>query len=141
MWFSTHPIIPSFRMAFDIFSSSLCTKLGLLHPTTCCLFRCICNHAINLIAIHLFHCVHGGEHTTTHDVIRNFFASIARDVGLHVMRKQTHVHSTSSFQSSWWRMDIVFTADGIHTLVNVIITNPTHANLVSWTIFFPKEWL
>jgi len=32
-------------------------------------------------------------------------------------------------------VDIVFTVDGTCTLVNVIITNPTHANFVSQAIF------
>jgi hypothetical protein len=31
-WFYACAVIPSFRMAFDIFSSPLCTKLGLCHP-------------------------------------------------------------------------------------------------------------
>jgi hypothetical protein len=35
---SSHLIIPSFNMASNIFSSTLHTKLGLPHPTTCGLF-------------------------------------------------------------------------------------------------------
>jgi hypothetical protein len=40
---STHLVIPSFKMASNIFFSTLHTKLGLPHPTTCGLFQCICN--------------------------------------------------------------------------------------------------
>jgi hypothetical protein len=38
VWLSSHLIIPSFNMASNIFSSTLHTKLGLPHPTTCGLF-------------------------------------------------------------------------------------------------------
>ncbi len=52
-WFYACPIIPSFRMAFDIFSSPLHTKLGLFHPMVHGLFLCICGHAIDLTWIPL----------------------------------------------------------------------------------------
>ncbi len=67
IWLSTHLIILSFEMAFNIFSSTLRTKLGLPHPTTHGLSRCICGHAIDPIGIHLLCCAHRGECTTTHE--------------------------------------------------------------------------
>jgi hypothetical protein len=87
-------------MAFDIFTLTLCTILGLPHPMACDLSRCICSKAINPTRIHLLHYVHGGERTTTHDAIQDYFASIVKDVGYHVVHKQTHVLPTSSFKSS-----------------------------------------
>jgi hypothetical protein len=39
-----------------------------------------------------------------------------------------------SLVSHWW-VNIVFLVDGIHTLVDVIIVDPTWANLVSWVAF------
>jgi hypothetical protein len=41
--------------------------------------------------------VHGGEH-----IIQNSFVSITRDVGFHVLCKQTHVLQMPSLQTSWW---------------------------------------
>jgi hypothetical protein len=35
------------------------------------------------------------------------------------------------FNSSPQQVNIVFTKDGIHTLTNVVIAKPTHANLFS----------
>jgi len=80
--------------------------------------------------IHLFHCVHGGECITTHDVVQDSFISIAKDVGFHVLHEQTHVLSMSFLQSSRQQMDIILIIDGICTLANKIITNPICANLV-----------
>jgi hypothetical protein len=44
-WLSTYLITPYFRMAFDIFSSTLHTKLGLPHPM---------NHGLSLLQICVF---------------------------------------------------------------------------------------
>lgn len=87
-------------MVFNIFSSTLHTKLGFPHPTARGFFQCICNQAIDSTRIHLFCCAHGGEHMATHDVIQDSFTSIAKDVMLHVLCEQTHVLSMSFLQSS-----------------------------------------
>jgi len=100
VWFFAHPIIPCFKMAFDIFSLTLCIKLGLPHPKACGLSQFICGQAINLIGIHLLHYVHGGKRTTTHDAIQDSFTPIARDVGFHVSHEQTHVLPMPTLQSS-----------------------------------------
>jgi hypothetical protein len=99
-WLSIHPIISFFRMASDIFSLILHTKLGLPHPTIHGLSQCICSQAINPIGIHLLCCVHGGKHMATNDAIQNSFTSIVKDVGFHVLYKQTHLLSMPSFQTS-----------------------------------------
>jgi len=52
-------------MVSNIFSSTLHIRLGLPHPTAHGLFRYICGQAIDLRRIHLLHCAHGGECTTT----------------------------------------------------------------------------
>jgi hypothetical protein len=39
-------------------------------------------------------------------------------------------------QSFHWWVDIVLLVDGIRTLVDVIIVDPTQANLVSWAALF-----
>jgi hypothetical protein len=91
VWFFPHPIIPSCRMTFNIFYSTLRTKLGLSHLIAHGLSQCICDQAINTIGIHLLPYAHGGEHMATHDVIQYSFASIANDVMFHALHKQTHV--------------------------------------------------
>jgi hypothetical protein len=44
-----------------------------------------------IIGIHFFHCTHGGERMVSHDVVWDAFASIARDLGFHVLHEQTHI--------------------------------------------------
>jgi hypothetical protein len=86
-------------MAFDIFSSILCTRLGLPYPIACGLSQCICGQPIDSIRIQLFHCVYGGERNVTNDTIIDSFVSIARGVKFHVSWEQIHVLLTPSLQS------------------------------------------
>ncbi len=55
-------------------------KILFNHP-----FNAYAVKAIDSIRIHLLCCIHGGEHMATHDALRNYFISIARDVGFHVL--------------------------------------------------------
>jgi len=79
--------------------------------------------------------MHGGERTTSHDVVRNVLVAIARNARFHVLRKQPMsfcpmpygfhvVESTLCYQSM------------VFTLVDVIITNPTQVDLVSQVVLF-----
>jgi hypothetical protein len=77
------------------------------------------------MSIHLLHCVHGNECTKTHDVVRNIFFAIAKDASFHMGQEQLHMLLSNMFNSSCQQVDIMFIKDGIHTLVNVIIANPT----------------
>ncbi len=45
----------------------------------------ICDQLLNLMGIHLFHYAHGGERTTSYNVVRDVFMAIARNVGFHVL--------------------------------------------------------
>jgi hypothetical protein len=90
-WHFVHLIILFFRMAFNILSLTLHIKLGLLHHIIHGFSWCICGQAIDVIWMHLLCCIHGGNHTGTHDVVWDSFASIVRDVRFHVLHKQTHV--------------------------------------------------
>ncbi len=100
VWLYVCLVIPSFRMASNILSSTLCTRLGLLHPTIRSFSQCICGQAIDLTWIHVFRYAQGGERTVTHDAIRDSFTSIVKDVKFQVLRKQTHVLLMPSLQSS-----------------------------------------
>jgi hypothetical protein len=46
---------------------------------------------INPMGIDLLCCANGNEHIRTHDVVRDIFIIIMRNVGFHVGQKQLHV--------------------------------------------------
>jgi hypothetical protein len=54
-----------------------------------------------------------------------------KDVRFHVLWEQTHIFFPSSLQFFCWWVDIVLSIDGIRTLANVVIADPTQAYLVS----------
>jgi hypothetical protein len=58
------------------------------------------------------------------------FATIAQDVGLHMGWKQLYVLPSNTFNYSCWWINIVLTKNGIRTLVDVVITNLTRADLL-----------
>jgi hypothetical protein len=84
------------------------------------------------MGIHLLCCIHGNEHTKTHDAICNTFATIAQNVDFHMKWEKLHAFLSTTFNSSHWRIDIVLTKDGIRTLINIVIANPMWIDLLSW---------
>jgi hypothetical protein len=82
------------------------------------------------MGIHFLLCVHGNKRIGTHDVIHDTFVAIAWDAGFHLGWKQLHPFPSITFNSSRWWDDIVFTKDDIHTLVDVVIADPTRADLL-----------
>jgi hypothetical protein len=52
-----------------------------------------------------------------------------QNVGFHMGQKQLHVLPSTTFNSSYQRVNIMFTKDGICNLANIVIANPTHVNL------------
>jgi hypothetical protein len=66
----------------------------------------------------------------TYDVVHDTFATIVQDVGYHMGQKQVHVFSSTMFNSFCSQVDIVLTIDDIHTLINVVIVDPTHVDLL-----------
>jgi hypothetical protein len=81
----------------------------------------------------LFCCVHGNEHTKTHDAICDTFVAIAQDASFHMGQKQLHVLPSTTFNSSRWRIHIVLTKNGIRTVANIVIVNPMWMDLLSWS--------
>jgi hypothetical protein len=75
---------PNLLIFFLIFSITLCTQLGLPHPSIVGICRCVCTHPINPMGIHLLQCVHSNERTKTHNVIHDTFAIIVQDVYFHL---------------------------------------------------------
>ncbi len=82
------------------------------------------------MGIHFLHCVHGNEHTGTHDVIHDTFVGIARDVGFHVGQKLLHAIPSATFNSFRQRVNLVLTKNDIRTLADIVIANPTWADLL-----------
>ncbi len=129
-------VIPYFCLSFDVFFCVLQTRLGFPHPLALSLTHCIYDQLLDPMQIHLFRYAHGGEKTTSHDVIWDAFASITRDVGFHVLWEQTHILPPPYLQSSLRRVNIVLLIDGTRMLANVIIIDPIQAYLVSQVTLF-----
>jgi hypothetical protein len=126
---STCPHIPSFPIDFNIFSLTLHNRLGFPHPIICGFFLCISSQPIDLLRIHIFHCAHGAKRTTIHDVVWNSFTSIVRDVGFHVLREQL------MFFQCHLSNHIVLISYDIHILIDIVIVDLTHVNIISQATF------
>jgi len=89
VWMFVHLVIPCFHFPLNVFSFALWTKLSLPHPLALSLTHCIYDQPLDPMGIHLFHYAHGGEKTTSHDVVQDAFISIVRYMAFHVWRDQT----------------------------------------------------
>jgi hypothetical protein len=90
-WLVVHLIILFFHLPSYVLFTTLRIKLGLSHPLVLGVSHYICKQHLNLMEIHFLHYAHGGERMALHDVMRNVFPAIAKNVGFHVSQKQTHV--------------------------------------------------
>jgi len=79
--------------------------------------------------IHFLCYIHGKECIETHDAICDTFVAITQDVGFHVGREQLHALPSTKFNSSHQRVHIMFTKDGICTLADILIADPTQIDL------------
>lgn len=134
-----HLVIPCFHFPLNVFSFALRTKLSLPHPLALSLTHCIYDQPLDPMGIHLFHYAHGGEKTTSHDVVQDAFISIVRYMAFHVWRDQT-TFFCHLFFNIFVCVDIVLLIDGIGTLTNVVIVNATQANMAS-SVTLPMGWL
>jgi hypothetical protein len=82
-----------------------------------------------LVGIHFWHYAHDNECIRTHDAICDNFVIIAWDVNFHVGWEQLYALFLNMFNSFYQWVDIVHTKDGINTLVDVVVIDPTQANL------------
>jgi hypothetical protein len=119
---------------FIFFSTTLRTRFKLPHLSIVSILQCVCTHPINPMGIHFLRCAHGNECTETHDAIHDTFAAIVQDVSFHVGWKQSHVLLSTTFNSSCWQVNIVFTKNGICTLADVVIVDST------WTYLLPRSY-
>jgi hypothetical protein len=105
-------------------------QLGLSHPSNANIPWCECTYPIDLMGIHLLCCAHGNEHIGTHDAICNTFVIIVRNVGFHMGWKQLHALLSTTFNSFYRQVDIVFTKYDILTLADVVIADPMRVDLL-----------
>jgi hypothetical protein len=85
------------------------------------------------MGIHLLCCAHGNNHTWTHDAVRDTFVAIVHDASSHMGQEQFHMFLSNTFKFFCWWINIVFTKNGIHTLANLVITNPMWVDLLAWS--------
>jgi hypothetical protein len=133
VWFTTQLVFPTFWLFFTILSTTFCMRFGLPHPLITCILRCVCTHPIDPMGIHLLCYVHDNECIGTHDAIHDTFAAIGRNVGFHVWPKQLYALLSTTFNSFHQWIDIVLTKEGIHTLTDVVIVDPTQVDLLPWS--------
>jgi len=78
------------------------------------------------MGIHLLHYAHGNVQTRTYDAIHNIFVTIAQGANIHMGQEQLYVLPLAMFNSF---INVMIIKDGIHTLVDVIIVDPTGVDL------------
>ncbi len=130
VWFIVQLVFWAFQLSSSSFCTTLCMRLGLPHPSIAGTFWCVCAHRIDFMGIHLLRCAHGNKHIRTHDAIRNTFVAIAWNVSFHVGWKQLHGLPSTTFNSSCWQVNIMLTKDGIGTLIDIVVIDPTQADLL-----------
>jgi hypothetical protein len=128
-WLTIQLVFLTFQLFSPIFSTTFCTRLRLPHPLIVNILWSVCTHLIDPTSIHFLRCVHDNERIKTHEAICDTFGAIARDASFHVGWKQLHELFLTTFNSSRQWIDIVFTKDGIHTLINVVIVDQTWVDL------------
>jgi hypothetical protein len=99
----SHPMLSS---TLKCFMFCIAIKLGLPHPLAFGLTHCIYGWPLNPIGIHLLCCAHGGERTTSHDVVQDVFASIARMYGLLQSKNQLFFFHKFLTSFLWTNMTI-----------------------------------
>jgi hypothetical protein len=88
--------------------------------------QCQCGHTIDDLSIHLLQCPCGNERTIAHDTLWDIVATITSKSGGWIQREVSHLFPCHT----WKRWDIVIIRDGFWILVDVVITNLIHTDLV-----------
>ncbi len=135
-WLTTWLVFPTFQLSSSNFYTTFYMWLGLPNPSIVGIPWCV--HPIDLMGIHFLCCVHGNEHTITHDAICDTFVAITWDVGFHVGWEQLHALPSTTFNSFCWRINIVLTNDDIHTLADAVNTDPLWTYLLPWSCAIQK---
>jgi len=126
---------------FPDFFHNVSNTTWIAHPFIVGIFRCVCTHSTDLMGIHLLCCAHANKRIWTHDVVHDTFVAIAQDVGFHMGWEQLHAFPSNTFNFSYQWVNIVFTKDGICTLVDIVITNPMCEHIYFPDLAPPKDLL
>jgi len=126
IWLLAHPTTLAFCLFSIHFLTRLRTYFGLPHLMITHPSQCQCGHTITNLDIHLLQCLFESERTTTHDTFWNIITTIILNSGAHVQREVSHLflHHTQ-----WW-MDILITRGDFQTLMDVVIADSIHTNMV-----------
>jgi hypothetical protein len=113
-----------------VFCMSLLWWLGLPHPSIVSFPQCVYTHTIDPMGIHFLHYTHGNEHIGIHDVIHMTPLSPLREMLASMWDENNYkCFPSTTLNSSYPRVDIVLTKDGIRIIADVVITNPMCTNL------------
>jgi hypothetical protein len=85
IWLVIQPVFLDFQLSSPSFPTTFQMQLGLPHPLIANNLRCMCTHPINATGVHLLHCAHSIEHTSTHDVIRDTFVNLDTRIELEMV--------------------------------------------------------
>jgi hypothetical protein len=120
---------PTFCLFSANFLITLHTCLSLPHSMVTHFSQCTCGHTIDDLGTHLFWCPYMNECTTTHNTRQDIIVIIDLESGTHVQKEVSHLfpHHTR------WRVDFFITRDNFWTLMDIVIADPTHTNMVQWT--------
>jgi len=94
------------------------------------LFWIWCGHAIDYLSTHLLWCPYESEHTTAHDTFRVIIIVIVLENGTHVQREVSHL----LLHHNQRQVDILIIKDGFWTLMDVVIADVIHTNMMQWTL-------
>jgi hypothetical protein len=127
VWLLVRPTTPSFCLSKAHFFITLCIHLGLSHLIVAHLSWCQCGHTNDDLGIHLLWCPCGNECKTIHDTFQDIIATIVLESRTHVKREVSHLFPCYTKR----RMDILITSNNFHTLMDIVIVDPTRIDIVT----------
>jgi hypothetical protein len=137
VWLKIWSIFLIFGLSFLVYLIMFWTRLGVSHFLIANIFWCACIHPIDPMGIHFLYCVHSNKCTQTHDVIRNTLVAIIGNASFHSIHELLHAFLSTMFYSFRQWINIVFTKNKIHNLidiaiVNIVIVDSIRINLLPW---------
>jgi hypothetical protein len=134
VWLFVCLIIPLFHLPSNFFTSTLHIRLGFPHPLALKVTHCFYGQPLNVVMTHLFFVPMVGNGLFPMMWFKMHLFSIVKAARFHVSHEQTHVlpppFSLVFLSMGWHHLRI----DGIRTLADVVITNPTQIDLVSQVV-------
>jgi len=95
----------------------------------CHLLECRYGHTIDNLNTHLLWCLCGNEHIIAHDTFQDTLVAITCRNGAHVQKEVSHLF----LHHTWQQVDILIFINDFQTLMDIIIANPIHTDMVQQT--------